>query len=171
MGHLGVDVGERDGGALSSAGVCCRHDAFGIDRFWQPYPRVSTIPPYSAGGEAVALVVGPILGAPISWFPLYLGPAVVVEVLALTPLLKRPIVFGAVCGLGIGTVGIWLESFWIDAVYHYPWPASMWPEALVMAVPVAVFMGVCGALLGLVLTGRPLPRPAVGITAVPPPSI
>ena len=90
----------------------------------------------------------------------------VVEVLALTPLLKRPIVFGAVCGLGIGTVGIWLESFWIDAVYHYPWPASMWPEALVMAVPVAVFMGACGALLGLVLTGRPLPRPAAGITAV-----
>ena len=120
---------------------------------------------------AVALVVGPILGAPISWLPLYLGPAVVVEVLALTPLLKRPIVFGAVCGLGIGTVGSWLESFWIDAVYHCPWPASMWPEALVMAVPVAVFMGVCGALLGLVLTGRPLPRPAVGITAVPPPSI
>lgn len=35
-----------------------------------------------------------------------------------------------------------------------------------MAVPVAVAMGVCGALLALVLTGRPLPRPAVGISVV-----
>lgn len=33
---------------------------------------------------AVALVVGPALGAPINWFPLYLGPAIVVELLALT---------------------------------------------------------------------------------------
>ena len=53
----------------------------------------------------VALIVGPILGAPINWFPLYLGPAVVVELVAFTPLFRRPILFGAVSGLGIGTVG------------------------------------------------------------------
>jgi len=41
---------------------------------------------------AVALVVGPILGGPTSWFALYLGPALVV--------------FGAVAGLGVGTVGL-----------------------------------------------------------------
>jgi hypothetical protein len=115
---------------------------------------------------AVALVVGPGLGAPISWFPLYLGPAIVVELLALTPLIKRHIVFGAVAGLLVGTVGLWLESFWIDAVYHYPWPTSMWGEALGMAVPVAVFMGICGAMLAMVLTGVRLPRPAVGISLV-----
>lgn len=114
----------------------------------------------------VALVVGPILGAPTSWFPLYLGPAVVVELLALTPLAKRPIVFGAVAGLGVGTVGLWLESLWVGAVYHYPWPTSMWGEALAMAVPVAVLMGMCGALLAIVLTGQRLPRPAVGVTVV-----
>lgn len=66
----------------------------------------------------------------------------------------------------IGTVGLWLESFWIAAVYHYPWPISMWPEALAMSIPVAVFMGICGALLAKVLTGEPLPRPAIGITCV-----
>ena len=43
----------------------------------------------------VALVVGPILGSPINWFALYLGAALVVELVALTPLFKRPIVFGA----------------------------------------------------------------------------
>ena len=57
----------------------------------------------------VALLVGPILGAPINWFPLYLGPAVVVELVALTPLVRRPIAFGAVAGLVVGTVGLWLE--------------------------------------------------------------
>jgi len=114
----------------------------------------------------VALLVGPILGAPINWFPLYLGPALVVELVALTPLFKRPIAFGAVAGLGVGTVGLWLESLWIGAVYHYAWPTSMWGEALAMAVPVAVLTGICGALFGMVLTGQRLPSRPIGISVV-----
>src|ERR1044072_802607 len=70
----------------------------------------------------VAVTVGPLLDAPINWFPLYLGAAIVVEPLALTPLIRRPVVFGLVSGLGIATVGLWLESLWIGAVYPYPWP-------------------------------------------------
>ena len=115
---------------------------------------------------AVALIVGPILGAPTNWFPLYLGPAVVVELLALTPIYRRPIAFGAVAGLGVGTVGLWLESLWIGAVYHYPWPTGMWAEALAMAVPVAVMTGLCGAMMGMVLTTQRLPRRAIGISVV-----
>jgi hypothetical protein len=115
---------------------------------------------------AVALIVGPILAAPINWFALYLGAAIVIELIALTPIIKRPIVFGLVSGLAVSTVGLWLESLWIDAVYHYPWPASMWPEALAMAVPVTILAGACGALVGMVVTGRPLPRPAIGIGLV-----
>jgi hypothetical protein len=116
----------------------------------------------------LALFVGPVVGGPINWFPLYLGPALVVELVGLTLLVKRPVLFGAVAGLGVGTVGLWLESFWIDAVYPYPWPAGMWGEALAMAVPVAVTAGLCGALLGMVLTGKRLPRRviAIGIVAV-----
>jgi len=114
----------------------------------------------------VALVVGPILGAPINWFALYLGPAIVVELIALTPLFKRPIIFGAVSGLGVATVGLWLESLWVDAVYHYPWPTSMWPEALAMAIPVAVLTGACGAMFGLVLTSQWLPSRAISIGLV-----
>lgn len=114
----------------------------------------------------VALLVGPILGAPINWFPLYLGPALAVELIALTQVYKRPIVFGAVAGLGVGTLGLWLESLWIAAVYHYPWPISMWGEALAMAVPVAVLMGMCGAMFGMVLTGQRLPGRAIGISVV-----
>ncbi|OBH31898.1 hypothetical protein A5692_16165 [Mycobacterium sp. E342] len=115
---------------------------------------------------AVALLVGPILGAPINWFPLYLGPALMVELVALTPLFKRPIAFGAVSGLAVGTVGLWLESLWIGTVYHYPWPMSMWGQALAMAVPVAILTGTCGALFGMVLTGQRLPGRATGITIV-----
>ncbi len=114
----------------------------------------------------VALIVGPVFGAPISWFALYLGIAIVIEMLALTPLFKRPIVFGLVSGLGAATVGLWLESLWIDAVYHYAWPTSMWGEALAMAVPVAILTGGCGALVGIVLTAQRLPRRAVGIGMV-----
>jgi hypothetical protein len=114
----------------------------------------------------VAVIVGPVLGSPINWFALYLGPALVVELLALTPLIKRPIVFGMVSGLGIATVGLWLESLWIDAVYDYPWPTSIWPEALAMAVPVAVLVGACGAMIGMVLTNQQLPRRAISIGLV-----
>ncbi|MGH3969721.1 MAG: hypothetical protein ACRDTV_16780, partial [Mycobacterium sp.] len=115
---------------------------------------------------AVALLVGPILAAPINWFPLYLGPAIVVEVLGFTPLIRRPIAFGAVAGLGVGTIGLWLESFWIAAVYHYPWPISMWGEALATAVPVAVLAGLCAAMFGMVLTAQRLPGKATGIAIV-----
>ncbi len=115
---------------------------------------------------SVALLVGPILGAPINWFPLYLGPAVVVELVALTPVFRRPILFGAVAGLGVGTVGLWLESRWIGAVYHYPWPAPLWREALPTAVPVAILAGVCAAMFGMVLTNQKLPGRTFGITAV-----
>ncbi|OMB93790.1 hypothetical protein [Mycobacterium colombiense] len=114
----------------------------------------------------VALLVGPVLGAPINWFPLYLGPALVVELVALTPLFKRPVVFGAVAGLGVGTIGLFLESLWISAVYHYPWPISMWGEALATAVPVAILMGMCGAMFGMVLTGQRLPGRAIGISII-----
>ncbi|MDX1871535.1 hypothetical protein SBI67_05355 [Mycolicibacterium sp. 120266] len=114
----------------------------------------------------VAFAVSGVLGGPSSWFALYLGSAVVVELLALTPLVNRPLLFGAVAGLGIGSVGMWLESFWIDAVFRNPWPQSMWGEALAMSVPVAIGMGMCGALLAIVLTGQRLPRRPVGIGIV-----
>jgi hypothetical protein len=114
----------------------------------------------------VALVVGPILGAPINWFALYLGSAIVVELVGLTPLYRRPVVFGAVCGLGVATVGLWLESLWIDSVYYFAWPTSIWPEALAMAIPVAILTGCCGAMFGLVVSSQRLPSRAISVGLV-----
>ena len=114
----------------------------------------------------VALIVGPMLGAPTNWFPLYLGPALVVELLGQTPSFKRPIAFGAIAGLGVGTVGLWVESLWIGAVYHYPWPTSIWGEALAMAVPAAVLAGLTRGTDGHGAHRAAPPGPAIGISVV-----
>ncbi|MGX1773407.1 hypothetical protein ACWIGW_14950 [Nocardia brasiliensis] len=109
----------------------------------------------------VAMLVGPVLGEPHNIFPLYLGIAVVVELMALLPLSGRPLWWGALTGLAAATAGLWLESLWIQRAFVNSWPASMWPELLLMSVPVGVAGGVLGALFGLVLCGEPIPRPAV----------
>ncbi|WP_107658663.1 hypothetical protein [Nocardia suismassiliense] len=109
----------------------------------------------------VAVLVGPILGAPHNVFPLYLGVAVVVELMALLPLIRKPVWWGALTGLAAATVGLWLESLWVGRMFVDPWPTSMWPELLAMAVPVGIAGGALGALLGMVLRGEPLPRPSV----------
>nr|WP_296766239.1 hypothetical protein [Rhodococcus sp. (in: high G+C Gram-positive bacteria)] len=111
--------------------------------------------------EITALIVGPVFGDPHNVFALYLGAAIVVEVLALTPLIKRRLLFGAVAGLGVGTLGIWGESFWVDAVYLFPWTSSMWIDTLWMTIPVGVTTGLCGGLFSQLLSGDGVPRPAV----------
>ncbi|MFC7446880.1 hypothetical protein [Rhodococcus daqingensis] len=122
---------------------------------------------FAAGVRLItALLVGPVFGAPTNVFALYLGAAVVIELLALTPLLKNRVLFGAVGGLLVATVGLWLESLWIDAVYIFPWPAGIWGEALAMSIPVGITVGICGGIFGRVLRGEGLPRPGVGSVAV-----
>ncbi len=112
-------------------------------------------------GLVAYLVAGPIIDAPRNVFPLYLGAAVVVELLALLPLHRNRIWWGALAGFGIATVGLWIESRWVEAVYLNPWPTAMWPELLAMAVPTGILGGVVGGMLGVVLRGEQLPRPPV----------
>ncbi len=107
------------------------------------------------------LVGGPVIDAPRNVFPLYLGIAVVVEVLCLLPAARRRVLWGALTGLVAATLGIWLESLWVAAVFVDPWPTAMWPELLLMTVPTGIAGGVVGAMLATVLLGEPLPRPAV----------
>jgi hypothetical protein len=110
---------------------------------------------------AIALIVGPGLGEVTPTFPLYLGSAIVVELLALSvPLIRRPLAFGAVAGVLIGTVGYATEWGWSYVRATLPWGTDILVEGVLMAVAAGVAGGLIGALLASGLRRR-LPRPAV----------
>ena len=109
----------------------------------------------------VSFVVDDVFGQAHSVFPLYLGSAVIIELLAMTRLRDKPLAFGAVGGLLIATVGSVIEKLWNDLVFQFPWPQDIWLETLAMTVPVAIGTGMCGALFFMGLRGQ-LPSPNVG---------
>nr|MCW2728495.1 hypothetical protein [Aeromicrobium sp.] len=109
----------------------------------------------------ISFIVTDVMGEAVHVFPLYLGSAVLVELLAISRLRHKPLWFGAVAGLLIGTVGLVLEKLWNDQVFQFPWTQDMWLESLAMAIPVAIGSGLCGALFALGLQGR-LPSKNVG---------
>ncbi|MGY1808164.1 hypothetical protein ACI8AF_12415 [Blastococcus sp. SYSU D00669] len=109
----------------------------------------------------VSLLVGPVLGETTPSFPLYLGSAVVVELLALAgPLLRRPLLYAAVAGLGIGTLGHLGEAGWSNLVSTLSWGSDTAVEGTLMALVGGLAGAMLGALLALGLRRR-LPRPAV----------
>lgn len=109
----------------------------------------------------ISFIVTDFLGEAHHVFPLYLGSAVLIELLALSKLRDKPLWFGAIGGLLIGTVGLVIEKLWNDQVFQFPWTQDMWVEGLLMAVPAAIACGLCGALFSLGLQGR-LPTRNVG---------
>ena len=108
----------------------------------------------------VAFIVGDVFGQAHTVFPLYLGSAILIELLAVTKLRHNSLAFGAVGGLLIGTVGSVIELLWVGQVFQFPWPSGMWVEGLLMTVPVAIASGLCGALFAMGLQGK-LPSRAV----------
>ena len=102
----------------------------------------------------VSFIVTDVFGQAHHVFPLYLGSAILIELLAVTKLKENPLAFGAVAGLLIGTVGSVIELFWTDLVFQFPWPRDIWVEGLIMTVPVAIASGLCGALFAVALKGR-----------------
>ncbi|TXL62221.1 hypothetical protein [Aeromicrobium terrae] len=108
----------------------------------------------------VSFVVSDVFGQSHHVFPLYIGSAVLIELLAFTRLKDKPLAFGAVGGLLIATVGSVIELFWTDLVFPFPWHQDVWLESLAMTIPVAVGTGLCGALFYLGLEGRAPTRTA-----------
>jgi hypothetical protein len=114
----------------------------------------------------IALIVGPVFGEITPMFPLYLGSAIVVELLALSaPLLRRPLVFGAVAGVGVATAGTATEWWWTHITQTLSWGSDILVEGTLMAVAGGVAGGLLGALLATGLRRR-LPRPAVARPAL-----
>jgi hypothetical protein len=114
----------------------------------------------------VALIVGPGFGEITPQFPLYLGSALLVEVLAMAwPLARRPLQFGAVAGVLIGTAGTATEWGWTHLTQTLSWNRDILVEGTLMAVVAGVAGGLLGALLASGLRRR-LPRPAVARTVL-----
>jgi hypothetical protein len=114
----------------------------------------------------IALIVGPGFGEILPTFPLYLGSAIVVELVALSvPLARRPLVFGAVAGVAIGTVGHATEWGWTQFTQTLSWNSDILVEGTLMAIVGGVVGGLLGGLLASGLRRR-LPRPAVARTVL-----
>lgn len=102
----------------------------------------------------VSFIVTNVFGMEKHVFPLYLGSAILIELLGATGLVRKPLWFGAIGGFLVGTVGSVIEAIWVERVFYFPWPQDIWAEAAAMTVPVAIGSGMCGALFALGLKGR-----------------
>jgi hypothetical protein len=85
-----------------------------------------------------------IAGYTTPHFPLYIAEAAVVELAALVAP-RSPLRYALLSGLGIGTVGLAAEWGWSHVWMPHPWPASLLPQAPILALAAALAGSVLGA--------------------------
>ena len=100
---------------------------------------------------ALAILIGPVLGRSMLHFPLYIVEALVVEAVAVWFGTTRQITFGALSGVGIGTIGLAAEWAWSHVWMPLPWHRTLAVEGAWLAFAAAVSGGVIGALIGRAL--------------------
>ena len=126
---------------------------------------------------ALTVIVGPVLGQTEPHFPLYLIEGLGVELVAFllarsgTSISARPVTFGALAGVAIGTFGLAAEWGWSHLWAEHPWPAVMLPEAAILGFVMAVAAGTVGGFAGRALTLRgtklaPAPYWALPVAAI-----
>ncbi|HEX9966768.1 MAG TPA: hypothetical protein VGB06_02360, partial [Solirubrobacterales bacterium] len=96
----------------------------------------------------LALAIGSGLGETTPHFPLYVVEALVVELVAWQISSARPLRFGLWAGLGIGTVGLAAEWAWSHVWMPLPWPAELFPEAVLLGFAAAMAGALLGAWIG-----------------------
>src|SRR3954447_19978664 len=124
----------------------------------------------------LTVLIGPIFGEITPHFPPYVAEALVVEAVGLLYLrghdaAERPITFGALSGLGIGTIGLAAEWGWSHVWMVNPWPASLFPEGAITGLIAALAGGLIGGYVGRCLTPsverqEAIPRVALPVAAV-----
>ena len=125
-----------------------------------PYGALATVGFFLLLRGVLFVLVGPIFGNTEPRFPLYLAAAVAVELAAVAlvrngrSVAQMPVQFGLICGALIGTVGIAAEWGWTHVWFVHPWPASMLPEAALLALAMALAAGTIGGFVGRALTLR-----------------
>ena len=82
---------------------------------------------------------------------------------------ERPISFGALAGVAIGTIGLAAEWGWSHVWVVNPWPASLFPEAAITGLIAAIAGGVIGGFIGRCLTPA-VPRARADPALCAPPS-
>jgi hypothetical protein len=128
---------------------------------------------YFAIRGALALFVGVAVGYTMPHFPLYIAEAAAVELAALAAG-RAPLRFALLSGVGIGTFGLAAEWAWSHVWMPHPWPASLLPQAPVVALAAGVAGSVLGARIGqsLAMPGSEraalpaLPRRAAAVAGV-----
>ena len=125
-----------------------------------PFGALATVGFFILLRGTLFVLVGPIFDHTEPRFPLYLASAVVVELAAFALIRsgrridERPVTFGAIAGVLIGIFGIAAEWAWTHAWFVHPWPASMFPEAALLALLAAIAAGAIGGWAGRALTLR-----------------
>ena len=132
-----------------------------------PGGAVAAVLGYIAIRGTLTLLIGPLFGEITPHFPPYVAEALVVEAVALLYLRglhpvgghknrrridERPITFGALAGLGIGTIGLAAEWGFSHVWMVNPWPASLFPEAAITGLLAALAGGLIGGFTGRALT-------------------
>ncbi|MDO9353705.1 MAG: hypothetical protein Q7T55_08415 [Solirubrobacteraceae bacterium] len=101
----------------------------------------------------MSLAIGGPLQVSMPSTPLFIVEALVVEAIAFRRDPARPVVFGALAGLGIGTLGFGSEYLWSQIAMPLPWTPGMLPEAIPVAIAAGISGGVIGALMAQALNG------------------
>jgi hypothetical protein len=131
---------------------------------------------YLAIRGTLTVLIGPLFGEITPHFPPYVAEALVVEAVGLVYLrgvtaAERPITFGALSGLAIGTVGLAAEWGWSHVWVVNPWPAALFPEGAIAGLIAALAGGLIGGYIGRCLTPsverrEAIPRAALPVAAV-----
>jgi hypothetical protein len=101
----------------------------------------------------VALFVGGF-GYTAPHFPLYLAPALAVELVALLLGTKRLGRYAIGAGIGVATIGMAGEWAWTHVWSLHPWGASLLPEAIWVGALAALGGAVLGVALGMIVSGN-----------------
>jgi hypothetical protein len=141
-----------------------------------PGGAIGALVGYLAIRGTLTILIGPLFGEITPHFPPYVAEALVVEAVGLAYLrgrdaAERPITFGAIAGVGIGTIGLAAEWGFSHIWVVNPWPASLFPEGAIVGLIAAVAGGVLGGFIGRSLTPaverrERVPRPALAIAGV-----
>jgi hypothetical protein len=141
-----------------------------------PGGAVAAVAVYIAIRGTLTILVGPLFGEIMPHFPPYVVEALLVEGVAFAylrggPAAERPITFGALAGLAIGTVGLAAEWGWSHVWVVNAWPASLFPDGAITGLIAAICGGVIGGFAGRALTPaverrERIPRAALAVAGV-----